>query len=233
MQWASRSLCRPLALALVLSVASTAAEPGPAHFVVPAKITRYAQRMMRAHDADGDGRLDAREKRTLPGGAAVADADGDGALTVDELAAYLATHARQHAARPLGPAAPEEKPPGIEPAEPPPPSAAAGEGETAQAGAKKPEAAPPKNLPSASAARKFHVPATRLPAGLPDWFRQRDADGDGQLTLEEYAPRPTQAQLDEFSRLDANRDGLVTARECSRGAEPKRSPKGKAGAKGG
>ena len=63
---------------------------------------------------------------------------------------------------------------------------------------------------------KFSVRRKRLPAGLPAWFLARDEDGDGQLTLSEFAPKPTPADLREFRRYDLNGDGLITAEECLR-----------------
>jgi hypothetical protein len=59
-----------------------------------------------------------------------------------------------------------------------------------------------------------------LPRGLPSWFVLRNTDGDAQLTMAEYAPKPTQSQLDEFARYDRNGDGLLTAEECALGPGP-------------
>jgi hypothetical protein len=67
---------------------------------------------------------------------------------------------------------------------------------------------------------KFFVPRSQLPRGLPPWFVVRDANGDRQLTMAEYAPKATQSQAAEFARYDWNRDGLVTAEECARGLRP-------------
>ncbi|MHB8901641.1 MAG: EF-hand domain-containing protein [Thermoguttaceae bacterium] len=61
--------------------------------------------------------------------------------------------------------------------------------------------------------KRFVTPAARLSA-LPDWFRAGDADGDGQLTLAEYAPDSQKARLTEFARYDRNNDGVLTAQEC-------------------
>ena len=67
---------------------------------------------------------------------------------------------------------------------------------------------------------KFFLPRSQLPRGLPPWFVPRDADGDGQLTMAEYAPKATAAQLAEFTRYDRNGDGVLTAEECARGPRP-------------
>jgi hypothetical protein len=48
---------------------------------------------------------------------------------------------------------------------------------------------------------------------LPDWFRKGDRDGDGQLTLAEYAGVGSASADKEFARYDRNRDGLITPRE--------------------
>jgi hypothetical protein len=71
--------------------------------------------------------------------------------------------------------------------------------------------------------QKFTVPRSRLPKGLPSWFIIRDADGDAQLTLAEYAPDGSQLALHEFTRYDANGDGVVTAQECLRSPRAKLS----------
>jgi Ca2+-binding EF-hand superfamily protein len=41
----------------------------------------------------------------------------------------------------------------------------------------------------------------------------RDLDGDGQLTLSEFAPNATKEDIREFNRLDADHDGVITAKE--------------------
>jgi Ca2+-binding EF-hand superfamily protein len=59
-----------------------------------------------------------------------------------------------------------------------------------------------------------------VPQGLSDEFLRRDRDGDGQLTVAEYAPESKKENLDAFRRFDANRDGLVTAAEYLRATKP-------------
>ncbi len=50
--------------------------------------------------------------------------------------------------------------------------------------------------------------------GLPEWFSRNDADGDGQITLGEYASNVDEKKLDEFRGFDGNEDGYITKREC-------------------
>ncbi|MFH1266072.1 MAG: hypothetical protein ABIK89_10120 [Planctomycetota bacterium] len=64
---------------------------------------------------------------------------------------------------------------------------------------------------------KFFVPKSQFPRGLPAWFLLRDADGDGQLTMPEFAPKATQSQIDDFASYDHNGDGVITAKEGARG----------------
>jgi Ca2+-binding EF-hand superfamily protein len=61
---------------------------------------------------------------------------------------------------------------------------------------------------------RFLSPTERLPSGLPAWFSRSDVDGDGQVTLAEYAPTGDSAKLTEFAKYDLNGDGIITAREC-------------------
>jgi Ca2+-binding EF-hand superfamily protein len=61
---------------------------------------------------------------------------------------------------------------------------------------------------------RFRTPKERLPDGLPEWFRRRDVDGDGQVTMAEFAQEWTPDKLAEFNRYDLNHDGIITAAEC-------------------
>jgi lysophospholipase L1-like esterase len=58
------------------------------------------------------------------------------------------------------------------------------------------------------------VPTGGALAPLPEWFHRLDTDGDGQIGLYEWqaSGRP----LEEFQRMDRNRDGLLTANEVQR-----------------
>ncbi len=65
---------------------------------------------------------------------------------------------------------------------------------------------------SRSPSREFSVPPEQL-KGLPRWFILRDSNGDGQLSLREFAPTLNTAAIAFFGRLDLNADGLVTPEE--------------------
>ena len=75
-----------------------------------------------------------------------------------------------------------------------------------------------------SASRKtyrFLPPAERLPKGLPSWFGDKDKNGDGQVMMSEYASSWTTSSTAEFTKLDQNGDGVITAREALAGSEKK------------
>jgi Ca2+-binding EF-hand superfamily protein len=55
-----------------------------------------------------------------------------------------------------------------------------------------------------------------LTEGLPGWFYELDADHDGQVAMHEFATTWTTDKRQEFSSLDSNVDGLLTASEVLR-----------------
>ncbi len=50
--------------------------------------------------------------------------------------------------------------------------------------------------------------------GLPDWFFERDINQDKQIAMSEFATVWTAEKVEEFTRLDRNGDGLLTANEA-------------------
>jgi Ca2+-binding EF-hand superfamily protein len=56
---------------------------------------------------------------------------------------------------------------------------------------------------------------------LPDWFVQKDADGDGQVSMAEFATEWTDAKAAEFQKYDMNNDGFITPEECLRAEKAK------------
>jgi Ca2+-binding EF-hand superfamily protein len=59
----------------------------------------------------------------------------------------------------------------------------------------------------------------QLPAGLPGWFSGLDGDRDGQVGLYEW--KSAGRDVEEFLRLDRNRDGFLTAEELLRATQSK------------
>ncbi|MGO8750824.1 MAG: hypothetical protein ACLQNE_33150 [Thermoguttaceae bacterium] len=230
-------------LVLPCRAAEPRAPSAPDRAAIPAKILRHAQRLMKQYDTNGDGRLQTAEWRKMPGDLRAADADGDGVITLNELTQWLYDYGLRHPLRPAlaPPGAATESPPLLDPATPKAGETEAdrrvqsGAGEqrpadTQPATADKPPADPTAGPPDRSRPVrpdvKFHVPASRLPPGLPAWFLERDLDGDGQLTFSEFAPHPTPELIEEFRRYDLNGDGVITAAECLRamGASKAKAP---------
>jgi len=73
-----------------------------------------------------------------------------------------------------------------------------------------------------SMVREYAAPPQTL-VGAPVWFLARDANGDGQLTLREFAPNLTAEGIALFGKLDADADGVVTAEEAKAQKQEKKS----------
>jgi hypothetical protein len=210
------------------------APPGAAD-AIPAKVRRYAEGVLRRYDKNGDGRLQPEEWGKMHGNPQAADANGDRAVTLEELTRHVAAFGRNRRlglANPMntrdGAGGADLSTAGREGTAPdgPPPNGPEGGSKSAS-----PDASPrPTAGDSARRSTTFYVPTSQLPPGLPDWFLRRDLDGDGQLSLAEFAPNPTQADLEEFVHYDRNGDGLITAKECVDVLKPARSPGRKAAA---
>jgi hypothetical protein len=63
---------------------------------------------------------------------------------------------------------------------------------------------------------RVSTPIERLPEGMPDWFLRNDLDADGQISMVEYASSWTDQIASEFTRLDANSDGIITPEEAKK-----------------
>lgn len=59
----------------------------------------------------------------------------------------------------------------------------------------------------------------RVPEGLPGFFKDKDADGDGQVSMAEFASDWSDEVVKEFFDSDFNRDGRITAEEALRAIE--------------
>ena len=210
-------------------------------YPVSAKILRYAERLVKQYDTNGDGYLQTEEWEKMHGNPKIIDTDRDGIITVDQLARYIARYGRAHRLQLM--LAPT--PPPVEASAEPPlfqPAAAKGALQSSPTAVlpdsmkldeneEDPDAADADADPSAAAPatptlprlglkggrlvpRKFFVSPRSLPPGVPQWFLLRDADGDGQVSMAEFAPTPSPADLLEFARYDTNHDGVITAEEA-------------------
>lgn len=68
------------------------------------------------------------------------------------------------------------------------------------------------NQAASSGKREYAVSPEQL-AGIPGWFILKDKNGDGQLSLYEFAVPLTTNSIAFFGRLDLNADGLITPEE--------------------
>ncbi len=81
----------------------------------------------------------------------------------------------------------------------------------------RPSPTPSRNDKPAVTTYRFRTPTERLPKGMPEWFARKDVDGDGQVSMAEFASQWSQAEVAEFRSWDHNGDGLITADECLAG----------------
>lgn len=66
---------------------------------------------------------------------------------------------------------------------------------------------------------RVRSPVEQSVDGLPDWFAQDDANGDGQIAMAEWATSWSESELARFNQFDLNQDGVITPRECVRAGQ--------------
>jgi hypothetical protein len=71
------------------------------------------------------------------------------------------------------------------------------------------------SAPAPKRSYRLTTPTEQLPDGLPSWFKDSDSNGDGQISMPEYRRRSSlKENAEEFVKIDANGDGLITSQEC-------------------
>ncbi len=169
------------------------------------RIRRYAQSLLKQYDKNGNGKLEKEEWSRMRGDPKEADRNKDGIVTLDELTRRLADYSR---------------------------SRQKGSGSSHSSDSSSRDSSSSDSRRShyhrsrssdeeKSKGYRFLTPTERLPEGLPSWFTQRDADGDGQVSMAEYSQSWTKSKAAEFTKLDPNGDGVITPAECLRGEDSK------------
>jgi len=211
---------------------------------VPAKVVRYAVYLLGHYDTNGDGVWQREEWANLPGAPQAIDIDGDGIITLDELVRHLAVYGAKRTIHRPNPVETFYQPrvvssqfqlfkPLSAPTAAPVPDGTItvaptedmtaerldtdmGEGfhedttyEDIVAGA----------LPSTE--KKYYTTPEAL-RGVPRWFPALDRNGDGQVSLAEFAPNMSPASLALFGRLDKNGDGFITPDEVRKEEPPQK-----------
>ena len=169
------------------------------------KVIRYAKRLIAQYDSDLSGDLTATEWGAMRGQPDTLDHNRDGTVLLAEMVSHITAYSWT---RRLGGRA------GIVGLH----STADQQFATQSAPAQEQQNASEDGITDTGrgvkTAKPYHVPARLLPSGLPGWFTERDHDGDGQLSIAEYAPTSNREAVATFTRLDTDRDGLLTPAEC-------------------
>jgi Ca2+-binding EF-hand superfamily protein len=182
-----------------------------------AKIRAYATSIMKQYDTNGDGVLDKDELSKLTNGDSY-DLNHDGQVTLAEIIEKLKPGSRptDDSAGDKSAAAPAS---GND-------SSGSGRdrGPDASGGFRNRRGGPGggpggggwggrNSSASSSMPRRALGRADRLPAGLSNRFFELDTDGDGQISMSEFATVWTNEKAAEFARYDRNGDGVISAEE--------------------
>jgi Ca2+-binding EF-hand superfamily protein len=154
------------------------------------RLRKWISDLIVKHDKSGNKILEGDELKSLGQSAREADVNTDGKITHDELFQYYASKTKVASS---GTSAPQP---------------------TVQT--KIESKAPSKNLAKRKIAKsgrksyRFKTAKERLQS----WrFASKDANGDGQVSMSEYARSWTDRMAAEFERYDQDNDGMITAAE--------------------
>jgi len=176
------------------------------------RIEGWARGIVKENDKNGDMMLQKDEQSGLRGPAARADLDGDDVITVEEIVRSVSNRGSPERGR--GDRRPRRD---------------ENEGGSEDAASKSETAAKKRVYTSVTAGsgtgkekeadkRKSYrfTPATeRLTGNLPSWFKSRDRNKDGQVSMSEYSRSWTDRLARQYRELDLNDDGVITAKEAA------------------
>ena len=191
----------------------------------------FARRVLERADENGNQIVDPAEWERLRwrGDANELDVNKDGRLTLPELIQGIARQREESRSDRNGDApnrAGSNDSPG-ESGQSPSGPAAATDNQAAQQGGNSPDAQPERGgraerneqernerQARRSAARNRRDRSGRSDG--PSWFRSRDRNRDGQVSMSEYAARWDDRIVAEFTARDSDGDGVITLREAAR-----------------
>ncbi len=171
----------------------------------------YARQLVKMHDKNGDMMLQEEERAKLTGPAARADLDDDKVITVEEITEQLNRESAQRGGRDRRPG--REREVGASDRAAGKPEATAKKrvytSVTASSGAGKEKEADKRR------SYRFTPATERLTGNLPSWFKSRDRNKDGQVSMNEYSRSWTARLARQYRELDLNDDGVITPKEAA------------------
>ncbi|MFP6671943.1 MAG: hypothetical protein VB857_11050, partial [Pirellulaceae bacterium] len=180
----------------------------------------FANSMMQRYDKNGSGVLEKDEWKEFRTDPSPGDTNKDGKLTKDELTKWMSSRFGQSRGGDSSSARSGRGSSGGD----------SGRGRTSGRGGSGGERSGRgdsggsrsrggSSQPDTPDSYRFKTVAERLPEGLPDWFKDNDADGDGQIMMAEYAKKWDAKMLDSFDKFDFDADGVITPQECLDGID--------------
>jgi len=201
---------------------------------VDPRIRGYAQSLLRQYDANKNGVLEKSEWSKMSMDPSSGDKNKDGVLSLDELTEWLVAYTQsRYGGRKPEPSTTTSTTSTTASSTPSSTSSStysrpvtstttsvSGASSSGSSYASRPAFTPSasSSLNSAPAKKSYRIlsPAERLPRGLPDWFLQKDANRDGQVSMSEYSGTWSDEAAAEFAKYDLNNDGVITAEEVLR-----------------
>jgi hypothetical protein len=205
------------------SASNTSSTPSVSNAVAE-RYRSYAANMLKRYDKNGNGALDHDEWSQLRGEWwKSADANGDGTITGEEIISRLAGYRSRFRSSTNTSTTSGSSTTSSNSSSSSSPTPSSTSSNTTTSTPTSTSAATTNSSANQTpavvrSAYRFLTPTERLPAGLPEWFARRDANGDGQVTLAEFSDALSEEVAAEFAKHDLNNDGVVTPQECLQAA---------------